>query len=172
MKCPDCGNEMKSKIRDYEYVEAGLKNVVLKGIAVHECKECGEVLPGIKNVKQIHEWIAEYLVKKESPLTGPEFRFLRKQMGMGAAEMAGFLGVTPVTISRWENDKETIGPQSDRLLRAFFIIGPAGFKLFPVLEVFELLRTILPKIARGKPRSERIVIPPPEKSQGSFHAHG
>jgi putative zinc finger/helix-turn-helix YgiT family protein len=160
MKCPNCGKEMKSKIRDYEYVESGLKNVILKNIRVHECKECGEILPEIQNVKQVHHWIAEYLVKKQSPLTGTEFRFLRKQMGMGAAELAGFLGVHPVSISRWENGKEPIGPQSDRLLRAFFVTGPRGLHVARALDVFELLRTILPRIAHRKPRSERIEIPP------------
>ena len=65
MKCPNCGKEMKSKVRDYEYVESGLKNVVLSGIKVHECKHCGEVLPEIRDIKQVHQWIAEYLLKKQ-----------------------------------------------------------------------------------------------------------
>lgn len=167
MKCPACGKEMKSKVRDYEYVESGLKNVVLKAIRVHECKACGEFLPEIPNVKQVHKWIAEYLVRKHSPLTGQEFRFLRKQMGMSASELAGFLGVTPVTISRWENDKESIGPQSDRLLRAFFITGPAGFRIARAFEVFEMLRAILPNIAHRKPKAERIEISPRHLREGA-----
>ncbi|MGH7826704.1 MAG: type II TA system antitoxin MqsA family protein, partial [Candidatus Binatia bacterium] len=157
---------MRSKVRDYEYVESGLNNVLLKNITVHECAKCGELLPEIANVKQVHKWIAEYLVKKQSPLTGAEFRFLRKQMGMGAAELAGFLGVTPVTMSRWENGKETVGPQSDRLLRAFFVTGPRGLQVARAVEVFELLRAILPKIAHRKPKPERIIISLPEKSKG------
>jgi putative zinc finger/helix-turn-helix YgiT family protein len=171
MKCPTCGKEMKSKRRDYEYTESGLKNVILKDIPVHECKACGEVLPEIKNIKQVHKWIAEYLVRKESPLTGAEFRFLRKQMRMGAAELAGFLGVTPVTISRWENGKETVGPQSDRLLRAFFATRPAGLNLARALEVFELLCSVFPRIAHRKPRPEPIVIPPPGSSTAEPQAH-
>lgn len=171
MKCPTCGKEMRSRIRDYEYVESGLKDVVLKNITVHECRGCGELLPEISNVKQIHKWIAEYLVKKQSPLTGQEFRFLRKQMGINASELAGFLGVTPVTISRWENDRESVGPQSDRLLRAFFLTGPTGLRIARALEVFEMLRTILPNIAHRKPKPERIVIPPPRTQQRVSHAH-
>lgn len=103
MKCPNCGKEMKSRVRDYEYIECGLKNVVLSGITVHECKHCGEVLPEIPNIKQVHKWIAEYLLKKQGPLTGEEFRFLRKAMGKSAKETAERLAVNPVTISRWEN---------------------------------------------------------------------
>ena len=109
MKCHNCDKEMKSKVRDYEYVESGLKNVVLKGITVHECKHCGEVLPEIRNIKQIHQWIAEYLLKKQGALTGPEFRFLRKAMGKSAKETAECLAVNPVTISRWENNEKRSG---------------------------------------------------------------
>lgn len=165
MKCPNCAKEMRSKVRDYEYGESGLKDVVLKSITVHECRRCGELLPEIRNVKQVHRWIAEYLVKKQSPLTGQEFRFLRKHMEMSASELAGFLGVTPVTISRWENSKESVGPQSDRLLRAFFLTGPTGLRIARALDVFELLRTILPNIAHRKPKPERIVIPPPSQEK-------
>lgn len=170
MKCPNCGKEMRSKVRDYEYVESGLENVVLKNITVHECGRCGEVLPEIVKAKQVHKWIAEYLVRKQSPLTGAEFRFLRQQMGMRAAELAAFLGVTPVTVSRWENGKETVGPQSDRLLRAFFVTGPMRFQVARAVEVFELLRTILPKIAHRKPKPERIVISPQKETRGKSQA--
>src|SRR3989337_2447610 len=66
MKCPNCGKEMRSKMRDYEYIESGLKNVVLKNIRVHDCKACGELLPEISNVKQINAWIAEYRLNKRN----------------------------------------------------------------------------------------------------------
>ena len=121
MKCQTCGEKMKSKIRDYEYVESGLKNVVLGNITVHECKNCGEVLPEIPNVRQVHKWIAEYLVRKTGPLTGEEFRFLRKNMDIPAKELAHVLDVNAVTVSRWENNAEKVGPQSDRLFRALYV---------------------------------------------------
>lgn len=159
MKCPNCGKEMKSKIRDYEYTESGLKNVILKNIRVHECKGCGEVLPEIQNVKQIHEWIAEYLVKKKSPLTGEEFRFLRKQLGMSAKEMAEYLTVDPVTISRWETNKAKIGPQSDRLLRMAFILNPTQAR-FAATKLLELARSIFQLTLTGIPRAEVIEITP------------
>jgi len=36
--------------------------------------------------------------------------------------MAQALGVTASTVSRWENDKETIGETHDRLLRSFYML--------------------------------------------------
>jgi len=161
MKCPNCGKEMRSKVRDYEYIESGLKNVVLKSITVHECAKCGEVLPEIANVKQVHKWIAEYLLNKQAPLTGEEFRFLRKAMGKTAKELAGRLVVNPVSISRWENNKEKIGPQSDKLFRMAFIIG-AEVQPIPLEKCLETLRSILSQAATAprKVKPQRIEIPP------------
>jgi putative zinc finger/helix-turn-helix YgiT family protein len=155
MKCPTCNKEMKSKIRDYEYVESGLKGVVLKGIRVYECKACGEVLPEIRNVKQVHKWIAEYLIKKQSPLTGEEFRFLRKSMGKSATDLTKTLGVYPVTISRWENNKAAIGPQSDRLLRALFVLQNSTL----LQNSFPTIDSVFAHMKAHKPKPERIVIP-------------
>ena len=49
---------------------------LVSGIIGHECKHCGEVLPEIRNIKQVHQWIEE-----RGALTGAEFRFLRKAWG-------------------------------------------------------------------------------------------
>lgn len=40
--------------------------------------------------------------------TGEKFRFLRKQAELPAKELAGLLGVTPETVSRWEGGKHEI----------------------------------------------------------------
>lgn len=170
MKCPNCGKEMKSRVRDYEYIECGLKNVVLSGITVHECKHCGEVLPEIPNIKQVHKWIAEYLLKKQGPLTGEEFRFLRKAMGKSAKETAERLAVNPVTISRWENNKEKIGPQSDRLLRMAFILEPVEARLFAATKLLELARATLQRTIKAHQKREKIVIAPRNISQGEVGA--
>ncbi len=50
-------------------------------------------------------------------LTGPEIRVLRKTMGIQARELAGHLDVTPETFSRWENGREQIATNPERLLR-------------------------------------------------------
>jgi len=175
MKCPTCGREMKSRVRDYDYVESGLKNVVLKGITVHECKHCGEVLPEISNVKQIHKWIAEYLVRKQGPLTGDEFRFLRKALGKNAREIAERIAVNPVSISRWECNKVPIGAQSDRLFRMIFILGlPEEARMFTESKCLEIARAVLQRrttTAARKPRSQRIEITPRRSEAEDRRAH-
>jgi transcriptional regulator with XRE-family HTH domain len=41
----------------------------------------------------------------QGPATGETFRFMRKSLGMRAADLAELLDVTPETISRWETGK-------------------------------------------------------------------
>ena len=50
-------------------------------------------------------------------LTGKEIRFLRKALGMKATDLAHFLDVTPETVSRWENDRERITTNAERVFR-------------------------------------------------------
>jgi putative zinc finger/helix-turn-helix YgiT family protein len=121
MKCPRCGSSDMVAIKgDYRYAESGLKNVMLKGITLHKCKNCGELLPEIPHIKKLHAKIALELLYKEGSLTGEAIRFLRKEMRLKANELAALLGVHKVTVSRWENNEEKIGPSSDRLLRYIY----------------------------------------------------
>jgi putative zinc finger/helix-turn-helix YgiT family protein len=167
MKCHACGKELKPNIRDYEYVESGLKNVILKSIRVYECKECNEIIPEIPNVKQIHKWIADYLLKKPGVLTGEELRFLRKAMSKSAKDLAEMLNVDPVTVSRWENNRERIGVHSDRLIRMAFTLDPVVQKAESARAMLEHARAMLKQfiaVAKKTPKPERIVIEP--KSHG------
>lgn len=75
----------------------------------------------MKNIEKLHNTIAEALIKKSSPLTGKEVRFLRKEMDMSAKHLAGLLSVSPVTVSRWETGAEKVGIVSDKLVRMLYI---------------------------------------------------
>ncbi|NOY54125.1 MAG: helix-turn-helix domain-containing protein [Deltaproteobacteria bacterium] len=120
MKCISCGARMKKKIGNYRYDESGLKDVTLAGVPIYTCR-CGEISPLIRNTDELHRVIAYMLTKKTAPLTGPEFRFLRKEMGMNAKEIAKLLGVSPITVSRWETGNKNIGNSNDRLIRLIYI---------------------------------------------------
>ena len=119
MKCSSCGKEAKKVKKDYQYIESGLDNVVLSGVNVYEC--CGEVMPEIKNIEKLHRLIALAIVKKSNLLSGKEFRFIRKQMLLKGKDIAAILGVTPVSVSRWEKENAQIGASNDRLIRMLYI---------------------------------------------------
>lgn len=104
----------------YHYTESGLDNVYIKGATIYKCA-CGEELTEIPNVVNLHRIISFEIIKSFVPMTGPEIRFIRKQMKMKAVDLAGYIGVDEVTISRWENDIKPIGTNNDRLIRLLFI---------------------------------------------------
>ena len=120
MFCPSCGKEMKKIRKDYHYAESGLKNVILGDLTVYTCS-CGEEMPLIPHLEQLHRVIAVELIKSKSLLSGDAVRFLRKQLGMKAVELSRVLGVSKTTVSRWENGDENIGPANDRLLKSLVV---------------------------------------------------
>jgi putative transcriptional regulator len=120
MKCPECGQIMKREVRDHQYIESGLSNVILKNIPMYKCL-CGNEMAEIPAIERLHQKIAEDLFRKPALLTGEEIRFLRKEMELKAVELAHLLGVSKVTVSRWENQAKSIGILSDRLIRLLYL---------------------------------------------------
>jgi putative zinc finger/helix-turn-helix YgiT family protein len=118
MTCPRCGKALKkAQIKDYHYRESGLSNVYLQNIASYQC-ECGEKLVQISAIDRLHDAIAFNLLKKPSLLTGAEFRFLRKWVGLTANQLAALLGVkTRISVSRWENGKAPLTASTDHAMR-------------------------------------------------------
>lgn len=113
-----CGKGLRvTRPKTYAYRESGLDTVQLTGIRVYTCPGCKEQYPEIPNIVGLHQVIASHLTRKPAPLTGPEFRFLRKEIGLKAKELAQCLGVTDVSLSRWETGASPISPAGDRLLR-------------------------------------------------------
>ncbi|MCP4116213.1 MAG: type II toxin-antitoxin system MqsA family antitoxin [Desulfobacteraceae bacterium] len=109
------------KDKPYRYDECGLE-VVLYGVTQYACKKCGETYVSIPKMQQLHQVIGAYICeKRKAILKAAEIQFLRKTLQLKSKEFALSLGVTPSTISRWENGKTEIGDSYDRLLRALFL---------------------------------------------------
>ena len=115
--CSLCEHEMEETRGDYPFPESGLPNVVLEDIRLFKCPECGNVEPLIHGAKHLMRALALAVLDKPTPLCGAEIRYLRKHVGWKAAKLAELIGVDKTTVSKWENDQDSIGPQSDRLLR-------------------------------------------------------
>ncbi len=117
MTCPTCRTVMKVRRGPYKYTESGLPNLTLHGIDQYSCPKCGETAVAIPRPVELHRLIARAIIRKAGRLHGREVRFLRTHLEWTGAELAQHLGVTPESVSRWENDREPIGPVADRLLR-------------------------------------------------------
>jgi len=113
--CEECGGEMRPERGDYP--DPDLPGVVLLGIEMPRCAQCGAREIEIPHLDGLHRLLASAIVGKRGRLAPSEIRFLRSSTGWTGVEMARHLGVTPEAVSRWENAKDTIGALADRLVR-------------------------------------------------------
>lgn len=121
-KCHMCSALMHGVRENYHYTECGLNSVYLKNILVFHCA-CGGVVPEIPKMAVLHRAIMFDVLKKSTLLSGEEIKFLRKMAGFNSVELAKFMGVHSVTVSRWENNTSNIGPSNDRVLRLICFTG-------------------------------------------------
>jgi putative zinc finger/helix-turn-helix YgiT family protein len=113
----------------YRFVDSGLPNVYLSGVRYKTCVKCGKQSADIPAVKQLLAVIARAVVESESPLTGPEIRFLRKRIGKKSSEFGRIIGVTVEQVSRWENGHNLPEESADKLIRIFYCILSGDPKL-------------------------------------------
>jgi putative zinc finger/helix-turn-helix YgiT family protein len=121
-----CGcsfEERKATLNNpYHFVDSGLPSVYLAGVKYRVCVQCGKRSADIPALKQLMAVIAQAIIENESPLTGPEIRFLRKRVGKKSSEFAKIIGVTPEQVSRWENGHNRPEVSADKLIRVFYCL--------------------------------------------------
>ncbi|ETD44357.1 transcriptional regulator [Pseudomonas aeruginosa VRFPA07] len=111
-------------MRMYHYVECGLPNVWLRNGFVVKDTAYGEAV-AIKDVKGLHDVIGKMVAEKPTPLSGAEFRFLRKELGLSQDRLAAIVGMTGQAVALWEkNDKVPL--VHDRYLRGLYLEAKTG----------------------------------------------
>lgn len=151
MKCELCQVETKllpNQTYHYEKTLSGLDNVYLENITVECCPVCGDISPIFHRIKEIHKTIARAIALQPVPLHGADIKFLRKERRLKAKEFAVLLRVDVATLSRWENDEQTLSSQSDALVRAIYacLLMETEHQLLP--------DSITPKIAAVSDKRE------------------
>jgi len=114
--CPDCGRERPVVRIKYRFKECGVPNVLLQGIDVIRCPQCGDS-PILPNLRGLLRALSLALIKKPVRLRGEEIRFLRKRVDKTGLEFSKLLHVDNSTLSKWEHNDDPVGDQSDRLIR-------------------------------------------------------
>ena len=120
MKCLQCGGNMDATEGTHRYDESGLKNVLLMNVPMYKCASCGETEVEIPGMDELHLLLGLFVLYKPTRLTGEEVRYLRKHMGRSQEELAADLGVTRVTVARWESGR-TLRVDQDKHLRRLYI---------------------------------------------------
>lgn len=146
MKCAQCGHEMEKRVGHYSYEESGLKNVVLMNIPLYRCPSCKETEVEIPHMEELHLLLGFLLVLKPIRLKGEEVRYLRKHLGYTAEDLASFLGLSRLTVTRWETGKLPIRQDHDKHLRRLYLEKKGEeLRKFPqVNKVFSVLVDRLP----------------------------
>ena len=115
-RCTACGKTQHLIHTTTDYRESGLDNVQLVNAPVWECGS-GHQEVKIPHVEQLHGLLANLLIRKPTALTGPEIRFLRKELAMSGKAFAKQLGMTAEHLSRLETGRRDITPTIDLLVR-------------------------------------------------------
>jgi putative zinc finger/helix-turn-helix YgiT family protein len=121
MTCVQCDGKVTTKRENYRYTASGLPNVTLMGVEVRRCAKCGDHEVVIPRIEELHRVLAGAVVRRPSRLATSELRFLRKYLGYSGVEFAKVIGVSPETVSRWENGKERMGGSAEKLLRMLVV---------------------------------------------------
>lgn len=132
--CSECGHSMNSTRENVPY--RSLPGVVLVNVEVFQCPSCGERQTAIPQIEALDRFLVSIIVKKRQRLSGNEIRFLRKFLGLSSVDLAERMGTQPETVSRWENGSQTMGTQTDRLLRLMSTYGE------PVQDYLQLLADV------------------------------
>jgi putative zinc finger/helix-turn-helix YgiT family protein len=142
MKCHTCGNELTVTKGRHHYTGSGLPNVFVDGVETRACPDCGTSEVAIPRLARLHRTLALAVAKSTARLTGVEIRFLRKHIGWSGRDFARHFGVTPETVSRWENEREPMGAAAERLLRVL-AVRDQPVEAYPTSQLAE--------VAQGEP---------------------
>lgn len=122
-----------------------------RSIPALRCSKCGEETMKGVDIEAFELEVAAELAR-HGELPAGAFRFMRRTLGMKAADLADLLDVTAETVSRWENEKQGIERRAAALLSSMVLD-----KLEGRTSTLERLRALkepkpLPKLVRLAPR--------------------
>lgn len=102
---------------------------------------------------------------KVPPITREEILAAREEFGLTQEQLANHFGVTKMTVSRWENEKNPVTPDTPGAIRMAFEF----MRLQRVLDSSELLRSLDQRVADITAMRKRIEV---EQKQFSRETNG
>ena len=146
--------KLATEKKPFHFTDSGLPNIYLVGIKYFVC-DCGEIVAEIPAVKQLMQLIARDLVTSPTDLSGAEIKFLRKRLGKKASDFSQYLGVTPETLSRVENGKQSASRQIQKLARLAYCLLSEDASLGECAK--SILQSILEEITKRRKKQKMIL---------------
>lgn len=117
-----CEHDLDSEVMlSFDFDQLGVPVTLIRSAEKHVCKKCGMTSITVPYPDRLTAAAAVYRCGVADRLLGQEIRFLRKSLAWTAAKLAEKLGVTPETVSRWENDKAPMSAVMERVLRILVV---------------------------------------------------
>ena len=82
MKCPDCGAGLRVSREPHKYTLHPKWAITIADAEIRRCPQCGYFEVVIPRPEALHRTIAAEVIRKPARLSGPEFAFLRSELGM------------------------------------------------------------------------------------------
>jgi len=108
----------------YRYTDGGLRNIWLANGYERVETPYGKALT-IQDLPGLTRAICKALIRKNSKLTGAEFRYLRQAMLMSQASLGRTLGRTDQAIAGWEKNSK-VPKFADQMLRVVYAAHADG----------------------------------------------
>ena len=100
----------------YRYTDCGLDNVMIDGVQFI-VDDGGDEVVCIPNVNGLHRAIAHQILLRQSSMSGAELRFIRTEMGLTQAQLAGLVHREPLAVSRWERGESPVDSNAEAIIR-------------------------------------------------------
>jgi putative zinc finger/helix-turn-helix YgiT family protein len=143
MKCPSCGGEKWRKGTVPQAVEVAGRTFKAD-LAATVCARCGDPIVSHDELGRFEVAVASALARAGAS-EGAAIQFMRKAIGLSAAELAALLGIQRWTISRWETGERDAPLAAVATLGALVLDHAAGRT-----ETLDRLRALAnhPKLAK------------------------
>jgi DNA-binding transcriptional regulator YiaG len=109
------------RAKPYRYVASGLDNIFLLNGVSTDNTSYGPMVT-IDNLNGLHRAIGLHIVEKPEPITGAEFRFLRKQMQLTQRQLAGLMQLSDQTVANYEKGNTKELGAADPLMRIQYLL--------------------------------------------------
>jgi DNA-binding transcriptional regulator YiaG len=107
----------------YHLTAVGLPNIwLLNGVTFEDDPDYGQLVT-IQKLSGLHRAIGLRIIEKSELMSGPELRFLRKQLGLTQAALAHKVQLTDQTIANYEKGVTEISGPADALLKLTYMIS-------------------------------------------------
>lgn len=106
-KCVICGGQKFRRTTRERVYQLNETTFQVK-VPCDRCVKCGEGYTHLDDIRRANRRVALDLVRNGGPVTGRSLKLLREAAQLAASELADLLGISPTTLSRWENDKQSI----------------------------------------------------------------